>query len=391
MAMNAPEGLSVDVPLSLGIDVSAIPAAPVGAGQYTIEIVRALCRREDLTLTLFSRRDDAKRWEGIGASDMARVVPRAPRRRLARLSWEEFGLNAALRRERPALEVFFGPHYTMPSSSSIPCVVTVHDLTFIEHPEWHERSKAMYFRRALRIAARRARGIICVSNTTREHFLSHFEPRGKVFVVPHGIDHERFSPREPHGGADEAVLARLGVKEPFVVHVGTIEPRKDVVTLLRAFERVAQSQGDCALVLAGGRGWRSDAFERELSSLRARDRVQLLGYVANDDVPALLRRSSVVAYPSLDEGFGLPALEALSCGAALVTTKGTAMADLAGDAAFTIERGDPVGLADAIMASMRERDQSSVRRELGIAIAAKYSWATSAQGHFAAFRDVVGR
>jgi glycosyltransferase involved in cell wall biosynthesis len=307
------------------------------------------------------------------------------------LLWEEFGLSAQMRRRRPHLEVFFGPHYTMPAFSSIPSVVTVHDLTFLEHPEWHQRSKALYFQRALRIACHRAAGIICVSKTTKDHLLAHFDPRGKVFVVPHGLDHLRFSPEEPQLGADAAVLDRLGVRKPFVVHLGTIEPRKDLVNLLRAFERVASKERECSLVLAGERGWGADAFERELSSMSARNRVHVLGYVANSDVAALLRASSVVAYASLDEGFGLPALEALACGATLVTTEHTAMADLAGSAAITIEQGDLQGLVDAIVVGLHEENSASERRELGIAIAAKHSWITSARGHLAAFRAVLDR
>ena len=141
-----------------------------------------------------------------------------------------------------------------------------------------------------------------------------------MVVAPHGVDHARFAPTEPADGADTAVVRSLGLpaEAPLVVFVGTLEPRKGVAPLVAAFDRVADAHADVLLVLGGQVGWGMGETERARSAAaRHRERIVRTGYLPDRAVPALLRRASVVAYPSLEEGFGLPALEALSCGVPL--------------------------------------------------------------------------
>ena len=242
----------------------------------------------------------------------------------------------------PPVEVHHGPHYTMPLRSKLPCVVTVHDLTFFDHPEWHERSKVAWFRAATRYSARHAAAIVCVSEATAERLGELLAPRCPVVVVAHGVDGDRFAAEEPRPGLDRQVLARLGLDRPYVLHLGTMEPRKGIADLVAAFERLAGDRTDLELVLAGGVGWGGGPVMQSIAASRAGGRIRRLGYVADGDVPALLRGASVVAYPSLEEGFGLPALEALACGAPLVTTAGTPMAAIAGDSALVVPAGQPV-------------------------------------------------
>ena len=129
--------------IGVALDVSAVPADPAGAGRYIVELTRALGQRSDVRLTLISRREDASRWQDL--ADRARVVALVPSSRPARLAYERFILGArvdGLRGE--PIDVYHGPHYTMPAGLSVGRVVTVHDLTFLEHPEWHERSKVWF-------------------------------------------------------------------------------------------------------------------------------------------------------------------------------------------------------------------------------------------------------
>ena len=212
------------------------------------------------------------------------------------------------------IDVHHGPHYTMPERARVPRVVTVHDLTFFDHPEWHEQSKVIVFRRAIRVAARRADAIVCVSRRTAQRLEELCGPTGRVFVVPHGVDHERFGPEPPASGmsggtdvvSDDEFLRRLGVRPPYVVFVGTLEPRKAVPDLVAAFDRVAADHAELSLVLAGRPGWGVEAVEQAIGRARYGDRIVRTGYVPDDAVPALLRRAAVAAYPSLEEGFGLP-------------------------------------------------------------------------------------
>jgi glycosyltransferase involved in cell wall biosynthesis len=170
--------------------------------------------------------------------------------------------------------------------------------------------------------------------------------------------------------------------------VGTLEPRKGVVPLVAAFDQVARSHPEAVLVLGGQTGWGMAETERALASARHPERIVRTGYLPDEAVPALLRQAAVVAYPALEEGFGLPALEALACGAPLVTTEGTAMAEMAGDAALLVPPGDVAGLAGALGTALQEGRETG-RRSLGIAVAGERTWEASVALHMHAYEVAV--
>jgi glycosyltransferase involved in cell wall biosynthesis len=368
----------------VAIDVSAVPAQPVGAGVYVLRLVEALAASREVELDLVARRDDGVRWATLAGG--ARVWAEAPTRRPVRLAWEQAAGPRLARRLGP--DVWHGPHYTMPLRVR-PAVVTIHDLTFFDHPEWHERGKVPYFRSMIRASAARAAGLVCVSRYTAERLAAVVRPRVPVAVVPHGFDHERFSPGPDPGDADR--LAVLGVRPPFVAFVGTLEPRKGVPALVRAVDRLALTHPDLQLILAGRPGWGVDEVEAALADAPAlTGRVLRTGYVDDPTRTALLRGAAVVAYPSLDEGFGLPVLEALAVGAAVVTTTGSAMAEVAGDAAVLVPPGDEAALAGALEAVLAGGPEVDRLREAGPRTAAPYTWEASAAGHVKAYLEALG-
>ncbi|MGD0748395.1 MAG: glycosyltransferase family 1 protein [Acidimicrobiales bacterium] len=368
--------------LGLALDVSAVPVHPGGAGYYTMALASGLSARHDVELTLIARRGDEERWRSLAGR--AAVRGAVPGSRPGRLAFEQVGLASVLR--SLDVQVHHGPHYTMPARSPVPCAVTIHDCTFFDHPEWHLRSKAAFFRRAIRRAARHAGVLICVSQVTADRLRECCEVRAPVVVAPHGVDHHRFSVTEPTDGADRAELAALGVPldRPLVVFVGTLEPRKGVAPLVAAFDLLADSDPDPVLVLGGQPGWGMADTERALAAARHPERIVRTGYLPDPAVPALLRRAAVVAYPALEEGFGLPALEALACGAPLVTTQGTAMAEVARGAALLVPPGDVTALADTVGEALRARGGAE-RRALGITVAGEHTWEASVTRHLHAY------
>ncbi len=377
--------------LAVAMDVSAVPERPVGAGRYVVELARALGGRTDCRLSLLARRDDGARWSRVAPGE--RVVATAPSSRPARVLYEQARLGAVVAGlASPPVQVYHGPHYTMPRRSRVPCVVTIHDLTFFDHPEWHEASKVKWFRAAMRHSVAHAAAIVCVSEMTAARLRELLSPPCPVVVVPHGVDHARFTADEPRPGADGEVLERLGLDRPYLLHLGTLEPRKGIADLVAAFDRLAGDDPSLELVLAGGAGWKAEPVLASVAAAPWRERIRRLGYVADGDVPALLRRARAVVYPSLAEGFGLPALEALACGAPLVTTSGTPMAEVAGASALLVAPGEPLALAAAIGAALSsdtagERER---RRADGLAIAARYTWEACAEGHLAVYRTAAG-
>lgn len=205
-------------------------------------------------------------------------------------------------------------------------------------------------------------------------------------VIPNGVDLDRF---RPSGGDDAETLRTLGVRQPYVAFVGTLEPRKDVPTLVRAFDRVAASHPDLSLVLAGAPGWGTKAVDQAVAEAQHGSRVVRLGYLDHEAVPMLLRQAAAVAYPSLSEGFGLPALEALACGAPLVTTMGSAMEEVAAGAALLVEPGDADGLAGALDMLARGDAGLAARRQSGLSVASRHTWTASADAHMDVYRSIA--
>jgi glycosyltransferase involved in cell wall biosynthesis len=368
----------------ISLDVSAVPPLPAGAGRYILELARHLGRLNDVRCRVIARKKDALRWESLGGSLEVRAV--APEMRPLRLAWEQTRLPSLL----DGVDVHHAPHYTMPERAKLPVVVTVHDMTVFEHPEWHERSKVMLFRRAISVAVQRAGALIAVSNDTatklREHFPEIDRRDVAVYVVPHGIDHQRF-----HAAADENetnLLSGLDLPDRYIAFVGTIEPRKNVPDLIRAFDRIASTLPDLHLVIAGQRGWDLHDFDQALAEAAHADRILVPGYVVDAAIPVVLRHAAAVAYPSFAEGFGLPALEALACGAPLVTTTGSAVEEIVGEAAVLVDPGDVDALAQGLEHVLTD-DNNDVRRKAGIKVAESYTWDATARAHADIYKQLA--
>jgi glycosyltransferase involved in cell wall biosynthesis len=367
------------------LDVSAVPDRPVGAGVYTIAIARGLAARERVELHLVTRRSDAERWPAVAAG--AVVHPVAPDRRPVRLAWEQMGARAVIGDVAP--DVWHGPHYTVPLRASVPTVVTIHDLTFFDHPEYHERSKVVYFRQMIRLAAKRASVLICVSEYTAARLRALCAPKGDVVVVPHGVDHAQFHPGGDEA-ADLAALAAHGIAPPYLAFAGTFEPRKNLPALVQAFARCAVAHPEVRLVLAGSDGWGATEARNAIATSGVATRILRPGYLAGDALTALFRRAEAVVYPSIEEGFGLPALEAMACGTPLVTSIGTALGEVAGDAALLVPPTDTDALAAAITTALDDPAIAARLRAAGPVRAAAFTWDASVEGHASAYERAVG-
>lgn len=373
--------------VDLTLDVSAVPANPAGAGRYILELARELSRREDVLPTFIARKQDEQRWESLpGYSRVSAIVPKF---RPFRLAWEQLFLPRELDAIAPRLH--HGPHYTLPERAHFPLVVTVHDMTFFDHPEWHERKKVPIFKRAIQVAAEKATSIICVSQETADRLQDRFGSL-PVTVIPHGVDHERFRPCASwdEEESDRLLLDHYGVQGRFIAFVGTVEPRKNVSSLVRAFDKIASSSAhsDIKLVIAGRTGWGTTEVDQAIAQSPYSERIIRLGFVSDNTVPALLRSAAVVVYPSLVEGFGLPALEALACGAPLVTTKRSAMEEVVGDSAVLVNSAVVDELAQSIESLLEDSSEAKRLREIGPKTAAAYTWEETANKHIAVYREI---
>ncbi len=367
------------------LDATAIPADLGGVGRYVIEVARELVSM-GLELAVVARPSNA---EEIGAQLIgADVVPAPPRteRRGARLSWEQVGLPAVVR--RLGGQVLHSPHYTMPAHVAAARVVTLHDATFFSDSAVHSPLKAGFFRTAIRLAVRSADALVVPSAATRDEVVRFVGGSAERFhVAHHGVDTARFRPVAE--AERRRVAASLGLEgRRYIAFLGTLEPRKNVPALVRAWvDAVGADPEPPALVLAGGAGWDTqigpvvDAVPSRLTVLRP-------GYLPLEDLAGYLAGAQVVAYPSLGEGFGLPVLEAMACGAAVLTTRMLSLPEVGGDAVAYTGTGDA-----EISAGLRLMlDDADLRRRLSAAAqrrAGLFTWAASARAHLAAYEAAL--
>ncbi len=366
--------------MKVALDVSAVPEKVAGAGRYIVEIARRLPERAVET-TLVTRRDDTERWRAL--SPKAALAPIVPTGRVSRLATEAILLGRSSTAR--TTNVWHGPHYTMPHGSAAPTVVTVHDLTFFTNPEWHERSKVVFFRRAITYSAAHARVLISVSDYTARLLEEILPAHAPVVVAPLGVELDRFTTNRAN---DSETFANQGLSGsvPYIFFVGTVEPRKGLDVLLDAFSYVARGESSIELWLAGQAGWGEGPIESAIASHPFRDRIRRLGYVSDELLAALYRGAAVVAYPSRGEGFGLPVLEAMACGARVVTTQDTVMAEVAGAAASLVPVGDATALASALTGAIHA--DSGVRSEWSNRARARaehFTWNECVDQHLVAY------
>ena len=367
------------------VDATAVPADRGGVGRYVDGLLVALAER-GADLAVVCQRSDAERYSRMTGSAEVVPGPAAIAHRPARLAWEQTGLPLVA--AQVGARVLHSPHYTMPLRCGLPVVVTVHDATFFTEPEMHSSVKGTFFRSATRTALRRAARVVTPSRATRDELVRLLDAdAGRIDVAPHGVDSRTF--RVPTDSETARVQARLGLAgQPYIAFLGMLEPRKNVPGLIRGWIRACEGRDQPpALVLAGGSGW-DDTIDAAVAEVPSSLRVLRPGYLRFTDLPGYLGGAVLVAYPSHGEGFGLPVLEAMACGAPVLTTDRLSLPEVGGDAVAYTEP-DPDAIAAALTALLDDPDR---RAELGAAgheRSLQFTWAASAEAHLTAFRRAL--
>jgi glycosyltransferase involved in cell wall biosynthesis len=273
----------------------------------------------------------------------------------------------------------------MPVAAGRPVVVTVHDATFFTDTGVHTAFKARFFRAATRLSGRLAAALIAPSGATRSEVarVAHVDA-AKIHVAWHGVDTTVFRP--PTDEERTRVAAALGLAgRRYVAFLGTIEPRKNVPALVQAWvSAVGDDPDPPALVLAGGSGW-DDRVDAAVAAVPAHLMVLRPGYVPLEDLPGLLGGAEVVAYPSLGEGFGLPVLEAMACGAAVLTTDRLALPEVGGDSVAYCAT-DSASIADGLRRLLDAPEERACLAARALLRAAEFTWERAADAHLAAYR-----
>ena len=374
--------------MRIGLDGIPLGDIKTGVGHYTFELARALA---DIAPGDEFELVSPHPYVATAGGEEEQPPPNlrltlAESGRLLRRRWWSLGLPLYVGRAR--LDLFHGTNYDVPLWGRCPSVVTVHDLSTLLHPETHEVHLARRARKRLPLMARRATAIITPSESVKRETCEHLGVSpGKVFVVPEAARRTfRPMPREETAEARR----RLGVEDEFVLFVGTIEPRKNLLTLARAFDEILRATPlRPQLVIAGKEGWLTDELFSYLRGAGVRERVRFTGYVSDRDLRALYSSCRAFVYPSLYEGFGLPTLEAMACGAAVVTSRIDSLTETVGDAALLVAPTDYRELAQAIARLLRDSGERERLSSAGLRRASAFSWEKTARATLDVYREAL--
>ena len=367
----------------IGIDASrtAVPR-PTGTERYAIQITRALITAapHDRFVLYFNRPPKQALFPRDGRVSW-RVMP-------SMRLWTHFRLSLEMLHRPP--DVLFVPAHSLPLYHPPTSVVTVHDLGYLAFPQEHTHGARVARDLANRWSTWRARRTIAVSRATADDLLRHYAvPSSRIAVVYHGHDPAFQADHDSERLAQ--VRARYRLEGTYFLFVGTLQPRTNYERLLAAFDRLAAGRTPPhTLALAGMPGWQASRLKRALGKVRRPDRVRLLGYVDDDDLPALIGGAQALTLPSLYEGFGLPALEAMASGTPVLASNTSSLPEVVGDAGLLV---DPLSV-DSIAEGMRRLASDGALREQlrqrGLARARDFTWERAANETLAVLREAAG-
>lgn len=372
--------------MKIGINAMQVRAAKSGVGQYIHALLEALLERDPFhQYTVFCTAENQANY-AFPARNLETVTWGLPEnRKFARLinEYRKFPDEIA----RHGLNVFHGPSNFLPLRKTCPYVVTIHDLTYFVQPGRTGFLRRHYWYEMTRRTVKLADAIITDSACSKND-IKRFFPGAelKTHVVPLAA-HKRY--RQVEYGRERSALQRLGITEPYVLFVGTLEPGKNVSRVIQAFDSVAEQFPHHVLLVAGDRGWMFEGIFQTAQAARHRDRIRFLGYV--DDLAAvdLMNFCDALLFPSLYEGFGLPPLEGLACGAPVITSNTSSIPEVVGDAALMV---DPYSIKDIATILTRVLTDGGLREELrrrGPERASLFSWDKTAEETLQVFKSTA--
>lgn len=377
--------------MRIGIEATAaLETRRTGVGNYVAQLLTGLHALDSggasLELTLFANREAQPGTGTLASLPLPYRQDRLPIRTL----WMQLGLPRSIARLRPDLCHF--PNHLAPVLRQLdsPFVVTIHDMAVYRCPRYQPLKTSLIHRALIPAVVRRASLVLTVSESARQDILEHLRlPEERVRVVYEGV-HAAFH-AAPSYSQVQGLRGRLGLQAPYILSVGTLEPRKNHLGLVEAYTRlVLQQRVPHHLVIAGGQGWRNRALLERLASCELRDRIHLLGYVDDADLPTLYQGAAAFAFPSWYEGFGLPVLEAFACGVPSLISHDPALREIAGPGnALVADPACPDEMAAALHRLLSDDPLRAMLRLRGLRRAREFSWERCAQQTLSVYREAT--
>lgn len=373
--------------LRVAIDTRLLAYQRAGTATYIRGILAGLRDERDTQVLALGSRRESVHLEGV----TSRRLLTPPHHRWERwaLGLELIGVSVEMAVRGEALRVLHSPDFIPPLRlGPLARVITVHDLAFLRFPELLTADSRRYYGQIGR-AVREAERIIAVSETTRRDLLDLVDSRvdTRIAVIPEGVE-PTFRPID-RDAATRQVRDKFGLDRPYFLFVGTLEPRKNLPRLLRAFRQFAERAGEAGpvLAIAGSRGWLSEDLDDAARPLG--DRARFLGRVDGEDLVALYNAAHAHVLVSLYEGFGLPALEAMACGCPTLVADGAALAEVVGEAGVRVDPFDEAAIADALESLWNDDGLRADLTARGLARARAFSWREAARQTLAVYREAA--
>jgi glycosyltransferase involved in cell wall biosynthesis len=355
--------------MRIAIDAIPLAGSKTGIGHYTDALAEWLARNnKDHQYELLSPFDFAFDARNGKPENLSKCF--FPVRSVFR-KWWLIGLPTML--QISPVDLFHGTNYCIPVFAPCPTVVTIHDMSIYAHPSTHKSINVIRGKRRMPIMARRSSMIIAPSECTKREIVKYLRTRPEKIRVIYEAAREIMEPL-PLSACLE-VVEKHKIRRPYILYVGTIEPRKNLLTLIRSYDELLKSSPHRPqLVLCGGRGWLDEGVFKLVEELGLQNHVRFTGYVDDIDLPALYSAAAVFVYPSLYEGFGLPPLEAMACGTPVITSNSSSLPEVVGKAGLMHDPYNYRALTECIIRLFDDVSTYDHFKQAGLEQASHFSW-----------------
>lgn len=379
--------------MRIGFDLTAALTQGGGIGRYTRELVRAVVDANSAhQFRFFSAKPPAQLPvpDAVPTGPHAHYRPAPLSERWLYRIWYRLRLPLPVQAFTGGIDLFHSPDFVLPPVwGRTPTLVTVHDLSFVHYPHTFPERLVAYLNQVVPWSVQRATHVLADSVATQQDLVTLWQvPPEKVSVLYCGVD-ARFRPAT--AAEKTAVRARYGLGErPYLLSVGTVQPRKNYDLLLQAFAQISPHIPH-NFYIVGGKGWLYDDLLASVDRLGLTDRVQFLGFIDDQDLPALYGAASLFLFASLYEGFGIPLLEAMACGAPVISSNASSLPEVTGEAAVLLPPRDPDAWAAGIRALLNDPTALAERRQAGLQQAQTFTWSQAAQQLMALYDRLLSR
>lgn len=386
--------------MRIAIDLTATPKSKTGIGRYMLGLLKGLQEEDKENEYYLYAQDDDLDGFGVYAPNfhMVPVKSKFLRKQYLRIVWEQIVFPWKIRKAKA--DVLHCPNYTMPYpvklvSPKTKVVGVFHDMTYFIHPEYLVGWKCKMFQGYIKQTAKAAQKIITISENSKVDIPKFCKPKNKDIEVTYMGVKEDFFNSVP---ADSDLLNKFGIDSKYIIYVGTLEPRKNIPNLIRAYREIPENN-EYKLVIVGKKGWYYDEIFKVVEEYpELKEKVIFTGFVEDDDMMRLMRSSSAVAYISYYEGFGIPVIEGMASGRPTITTNVSSLKEVAGDCCFLCSPDDISSISNAISGAVSESKLISdndadalMRRDKALERAHYFSWNNCAKATLKAYNDAVNQ